>query len=305
MVWGIIAVFLFLMGIVTLGASAQIEDPSATDVIFFFTNVGGQIFVPIIALVVGYMAIVGERQSGSLRILFGLSHNRRDVLFGKLVSRTGVIAVATLVACAFAVALMIGLFGSLPVRTVLGFVTLTLLLGAAFTAIAVGVSAMTDTRMRAMGGAIGSYILFTLVWHPLVAGVHYLLAGELVGLEAPAWYLFALRLNPLEAYRAGYEPADRRIRAGACRVGEHRRRRSGVGVSGTGAAHGVEPHRRGCPVLLDRVVRRRHPARLDHRPDCDRLSALRASRSEPSSPLSSLVTHATTVRFARRSLLNR
>jgi len=201
MVWGIIAVFLFLMGIVTLGASAQIEDPSATDVIFFFTNVGGQIFVPIIALVVGYMAIVGERQSGSLRILFGLSHNRRDVLFGKLVSRTGVIAVATLVACAFAVALMIGLFGSLAVRTVLGFVTLTLLLGAAFTAIAVGVSAMTDTRMRAMGGAIGSYILFTLVWHPLVAGVHYLLAGELVGLEAPAWYLFALRLNPLEAYR--------------------------------------------------------------------------------------------------------
>ena len=201
MIWGITAIFLLLMGIVTFGASAQIEDPSATDVIFFFTNVGGQIFVPIIALVVGYMAIVGERQSGSLRVLFGLSHNRRDVLFGKLASRTGVIVVATLAACAFAAALMVALFGTLPVGTLLGFVALTLLLGAAFTGIAVGVSAMTDSRMQAMGGAIGSYLLFTMLWHPLVAGVYYLLEGELVGLEAPTWYLFALRLNPLEAYR--------------------------------------------------------------------------------------------------------
>ncbi|MGQ3413091.1 ABC transporter permease subunit [Natrinema sp. LN54] len=214
MVWGIIGIFLVLMGIVTVGASSQIEDPAATDVIFFFTNVGGQLFVPIIALVVGYMAIVGERQSGSLRILFGLSHNRRDVLFGKLASRTGVIAAATLIACAFTVVLMLALFGSLPVRTVLAFVALTLLLGAAFTAIAVGVSAMTATRTQAMGGAIGSYILFTLLWHPLVAGLHYLLEGDLVGLEAPGWYLFALRLNPLEAYRQamsllvdGYVPA--------------------------------------------------------------------------------------------------
>ncbi|QCS42669.1 ABC transporter permease subunit [Natrinema versiforme] len=214
MIWGIIGIFLVLMGIVTVGASSQIEDPAATDVIFFFTNVGGQLFVPIIALVVGYMAIVGERQSGSLRILFGLSHNRRDVLFGKLASRTGVIAAATLIACVFTVVLMLALFGSLPVRTVLAFVALTLLLGAAFTAIAVGVSAMTATRTQAMGGAIGSYILFTLLWHPLVAGLHYLLEGDLVGLEAPGWYLFALRLNPLEAYRQamsllvdGYVPA--------------------------------------------------------------------------------------------------
>ncbi|ELY63963.1 ABC transporter permease subunit [Natrinema versiforme] len=214
MVWGIIGVFLVLMGIVTLGASSQIEDPAATDVISFFTNVGGQLFVPIIALVVGYMAIAGERQSGSLRILFGLSHNRRDVLLGKLASRTGVIAAATLVACAFTAVLMLALFGSLPVGTVLAFVALTLLLGAAFTAIAVGVSATAATRARAMGGAIGSYILFTLLWHPLVAGLHYLLEGDLVGLEAPGWYLFALRLNPLEAYRQamsllvdGYVPA--------------------------------------------------------------------------------------------------
>lgn len=214
MVWGIIAVFLLLMVIVTLGASSQIEDPSATDVIFFFANVGGQLFVPIIALVVGYMAIVEERQSGSLRVLFGLSYGRNDVLFGKLASRTAVIAVATLVAVGFTAALMVALFGSLPIGTVLGFLGLTLLLGAAFTAIAVGVSAMAATRTRAMGGAIGSYILFTLLWHPAVAGVYYLAEGELVGLEAPGWYLLLLRLNPLEAYRQavgslidGYVPA--------------------------------------------------------------------------------------------------
>jgi ABC-2 type transport system permease protein len=201
MIWAAVAVFVVLMGII--GASAATNDLSAADptlIITLFANIGGQLLVPIIALMIGYMAIVGERQSGSLRVLFGLSHDRRDVFVGKLASRIGVILVATLVACVVAVVMALVLFDSVPVATFLGFVAITLLLGAAFTAIAVGVSAATESRMQAMGGAIGSFVSFTMLWHPLVAGIHYLLEGELAGLEAPNWYFFLLRLNPLEAY---------------------------------------------------------------------------------------------------------
>ena len=201
MVWAAVGVFVLLMGII--GASAATNDLSEADptmLINLFANIGGQLLVPIIALMVGYMAIVGERQSGSLRVLFGLSHSRRDVFVGKLASRLGLVAVVTLVACAVAVVLALVLFDSLPVATFLGFVGITILLGAAFAAIAVGVSAMAETRMRAMGGAIGSFVVFTMIWHPLVAGIHYLVEGELAGLEAPNWYFFLLRLNPLEAY---------------------------------------------------------------------------------------------------------
>lgn len=200
-VWAAVGVFVLLMAII--GASAATSDLSNTDattIITLFANIGGQLLVPIIALMVGYMAIVGERESGSLRVLFGLSHSRRDVFVGKLASRLGVILVATLVACIVAVVMALVLFDSIPALTFLGFVTITLLLGAAFTAIAVGVSATTDSRMQAMGGSIGSYVLFTIVWYPLVAGIHYLVEGELAGLEAPNWYFFLVRLNPVEAY---------------------------------------------------------------------------------------------------------
>ncbi|MFB6198564.1 MAG: ABC transporter permease subunit [Halobacteriaceae archaeon] len=146
---------------------------------------------------------MGERRSGSLRMFFGLSFDRDDVFFGKLASRLGVIGVATFVTSLVAGAMSLILFGSIPVPTFLGFTGLTVLFGAMFTSIAVSVSAMAASRMQAMAGAIGSYVLFVMLWHPIVGGIYYALNGELVGYEAPTWYLIALRLNPLEAYNRG------------------------------------------------------------------------------------------------------
>jgi len=42
----------------------------------------------------GYMAVVGERRSGSIKILLGLPPNRADVVFGKLLGRMGVVGLA-------------------------------------------------------------------------------------------------------------------------------------------------------------------------------------------------------------------
>lgn len=202
MIWAVMAVFVFLMSIVAIGGvTGNLDEAEPTEIIAMVANVGGLLLIPVIALLVGYMAIVGERQSGSLRVLFGLSHSRWDVFVGKLVSRLGVVAVATIVACLVAVAIALALFEGVPIATFLGFSLLTILLGLAFTAIAVGVSGMASSRMQAMAGAIGSYVVFTLVWHPFVAGLHYAVEGELPGLEAPEWYFFLQRLNPIEAYR--------------------------------------------------------------------------------------------------------
>jgi len=60
---------------------------------------------------------------------------------------------------------------------------------------------VTASRRGAMAGAVGSYVFFTILWNPIVAGLHYAVEGELVGLSAPSWYLFLQRLSPLEAYR--------------------------------------------------------------------------------------------------------
>lgn len=45
----------------------------------------------------GYRAIVGERESGSLKFLLGLPHTRRDVILGKLIGRVSTVTVAVLV----------------------------------------------------------------------------------------------------------------------------------------------------------------------------------------------------------------
>lgn len=122
-------------------------------------------------------------------------------MVGKLLSRSGVMVIGTLLSCAVVGALIVMLFDSFEVGTFLTFVVLTTLLALTFTGIAIGISSTTGTRARAMGGAIGSDVGFMLLWHPFVAILHYVIEGELVGLEAPNWYLGLLAVNPLTAYR--------------------------------------------------------------------------------------------------------
>lgn len=201
LLWSIVGVFLVLMGIIVVASSAQGQtDGDATGLYNFFNALGAQLLVPVTALVVGYMAITAERQSGSLRILFGLSHGRRDVVLGKILSRSGAMVVAVGVLCLSILGLIVLLADSFSAATFAAFAGLTVLLALAFVGIAVGISAATASRARAMAAAIGSYVFFALLWHPLVAAIHYGVEGEFAGYEAPEWYFALLRLNPLQAY---------------------------------------------------------------------------------------------------------
>ncbi|MDZ7850465.1 MAG: ABC transporter permease subunit [Halodesulfurarchaeum sp.] len=57
--------------------------------------------VPIMALIAGYLAIAGERESGSLKILLGLPPSRGEVLAGKFLGRAAVVGIG--VAAGFAI----------------------------------------------------------------------------------------------------------------------------------------------------------------------------------------------------------
>lgn len=121
--------------------------------------------VPLIALVVAYNAVVGERDSGSLKLLLSLPHSRADVVFGKVLGRTGAVAVP--VAVGFLLPAFVFLIASPVVFDAshyLGFVVLTALLAAAFVSIAVGFSAATSSHRLAIAGAIGIYFLFVPLW---------------------------------------------------------------------------------------------------------------------------------------------
>ncbi|WP_158056342.1 ABC transporter permease subunit [Halorussus halophilus] len=201
MLWGIVALFAGLIALSVFVPSLLSDDLSVITGYGVATEFA-KTLVPITALVAAYLAIAGERESGSIKILLGAPHSRSDVTLGKLVGRSGVVVVG--VVAGFLVAGAVGalVYGELPVIKFLSVTALTALLGVAFVGIAVGISAATSTRSRAMALAIGVFFVFALLWDLVSLGLTYLRTGSLPvpGATVPAWQLLVERLNPSAAF---------------------------------------------------------------------------------------------------------
>ncbi|WP_276255219.1 ABC transporter permease subunit [Halomontanus rarus] len=198
MLWSLMGLLVLVMTLVYY-VEAQVNDSTAVDSLLFLGQLL-QIVVPVSALLVGYMAVVRERQSGSIKFLLGLPPTRRDVIFGKLIGRAGVIGLGIIASFGVAIVLSMVLFGSIPTAKLGAMAGLTVLLGLAFVGFSVGVSASVSTRGRAMALAIGLYLVFIAFWPLLTGGLYHLLYSEGPGVESEAWYLLYNRLNPLQAY---------------------------------------------------------------------------------------------------------
>ena len=199
LLWSLIGL---LVGIVVIGYTAiwyTADDVTAAEVLGFL-GFPLQTIVPIAALIAGYMAVVGERRSGSIKLLLGLPPNRSDIVFGKLLGRMAV--VGTAVVLAFLVALVLGavFFGSVPLADWVAFGAITFLFGVAFAGLAVGVSAGVSTRGKSMALVVGLYMLFVALWELVTAGPYYLLYDEGPPVEAETWYLVLEQFNPMSAY---------------------------------------------------------------------------------------------------------
>lgn len=161
------------------------------------------LLVPIIGLIVGYMALVGERETGSIRMVLSLPLKRSEVLFGKFVGRTGVVTIPILLGFVVAAPFVYVLYGTFPAIDYAQFATQTVLVGVIFVAIAVGISGSFDTRGKALATVLGVFVLFEYLWQVLPFGLYYLLNGEFPGEQAdPTWLDFLISLAPSEATQA-------------------------------------------------------------------------------------------------------
>jgi ABC-2 type transport system permease protein len=199
MFWALSVIMILVAYIGMYAPRAIQDDPEVSDGI---TILGSVIvfLIPIIALIVGYMAIVGERQSGSIRMLLSLPLRRSEVFFGKFVGRTIVLSVPIVLGFALAVPFVFVLYGEFPAVDYLEFVTRALLIGVVYVAIAVGVSGSVDTRGKALAGVVGIYFTFEQFWTLIPMGVYYALNRELPDFgDIPTWYDFVLQINPTVA----------------------------------------------------------------------------------------------------------
>ncbi len=199
--WAITVLFVLATAGGMYAVSSFNEGSTAKDTIQFLSS-PATLLVPLAALVVAYLAIAGERESGSIKLLLGLPHTRRDVLLGKLIGRSCVVGVATIIAFIAGALVLLVQFGSFPITSFLVQGVTTFIFGLVFVGIAVGFSAMMSTRSKAMAAAIGLFFVFELIWSIVPLGIYYVVNGGLSGMEngLPAWYFFLNILNPTNAY---------------------------------------------------------------------------------------------------------
>jgi Cu-processing system permease protein len=143
--------------------------------------------VPLIALLLGFDAVVGERERGSLDLLLALPVTRGELLLGKYAGLAGALALAMLAGLALVGAVLVQRFGNAALYHYGGFVLSALLLGLAFLSMAMLMSVLARDRTRASGMAIALWFLFVLVFD----------LGRTGGEALP----YLLLLNPADVFR--------------------------------------------------------------------------------------------------------
>lgn len=186
-----------LVEVVNLPADAS------TGVLLVSMLSGVSLFVPLIAVAVGYKSIVGERDSGTIKLLLSLPHSRADVVLGKLAGRWGVVFTATVIGFAAGALVVAGLLGSFDLGAYLSFLAVTLLYAAAYVAIAIAWSTVTGSTTIAAIGAFGTFLFFSTVW----GMANNLLVWVVDGYfpfppvrQPPEWSQFIRQLSPNDAY---------------------------------------------------------------------------------------------------------
>ncbi|QLK27559.1 ABC transporter permease [Natrinema zhouii] len=158
MIWFVTGLYVLIAVLMFYFGQNGIEDPNFYSALLGLTNYGAMI-IPLIALVTAYLGIAGERESGSIKYMLSIPNSRRDVVLGKFLTRSAVVVGAILVG--FGVGAVLGLlwYTSFDVEMFLGTLALTILFTLTYVSIAIGISAATASRSRAMGGVIGFFFV--------------------------------------------------------------------------------------------------------------------------------------------------
>lgn len=208
--WALSALFVLVFSVPTVlrffiqpPENAQQAQEGVVSVFIFLIKEATAVLVPLIAIVVAYAAVTRERESGTLKLLLSLPHSRDDVVVGKVLGRSAVVALPIAVGFAVAAVVLLAAGGTFDPSVYVGFAVLTAVLGVVFVAVAVGVSAAVDSTQRAVYAAVGYFLLVNFGWNWL-ANKFADGAQQLLSLGSPGRYevlLFVKLLNPIQAYK--------------------------------------------------------------------------------------------------------
>lgn len=187
-----------LPGLVLLVSGESITSEFVTDAeLFEITATAGGTIIPITALVAAYLSVAGERQSGRLRLLLSLPPTRKDVVIGKFVARSALIAISITIAYGIALVASLLVYLTVPVETVVLTLLLSCLMGICYVGLAVGISASTRSRMQALAVVLVFFVVTSVFWSSLLAAIQGL--GEFAFDSPPDGVLAFLEVFPPSA----------------------------------------------------------------------------------------------------------
>jgi Cu-processing system permease protein len=185
--FGLLAIGIALYGRSAGDAAGVVTGPSLVTLAAFL--------VPLVALVLGHDAIVGERERHTLGLLLSLPVRRGEVLVAKFLGR--------LLALVFAVVVGLGsaglVLGGGQQAVVWQLMPSTVLMGASFLSLGVMISAITRRHATAASLAVVAWFLLVLFWDlALLASL--VVTDGAIGQSTVQW---AVVFNPAGLYRLG------------------------------------------------------------------------------------------------------
>ena len=153
--------------------------------------------VPLIALILGYDAVVGEQERGSLELLLSMPVTRFELLLGKYLGLAAALASATAIGFGAGVLPLANQLTLHDGYHYVGFVISAILMGMAFLSISILVSTIATDRVRASGAAVALWFFFVLIFDLLLMGILIVTQGKVTS----AVFAATLMFNPADVFR--------------------------------------------------------------------------------------------------------
>jgi Cu-processing system permease protein len=153
--------------------------------------------VPLIALILGYDAIVGERERGSLDLLLSLPLTRLELLLGKFAGLSAALAFSTIAGFGLVGIILSYQLDMSSLFHYAGFMFSAILMGMAFLSLAVLISVLAGNKVMASGAAIAAWFVYVLIYDLMLLGLLVMTEGRVAGEAFP----FLLMLNPADVFR--------------------------------------------------------------------------------------------------------
>jgi len=155
---------------------------------------------PLLALMMAFDTIAGERDRGTLGLLLTYPAGRGEILMGKFLAHLAALGIATTIGLGTAgvVAALSGGAGSDSVMALARLIVTATLLGAVFLVLGYGVSALAKSPAAAAGLAAGLWLVFVVLFDLGLLGAVVMDDGGVFTQQVFPWVMVA---NPADAFR--------------------------------------------------------------------------------------------------------